>query len=299
MFPVIDAHVHLYPPEVSADPESWGARQNELYWTELVSGTEEQPSLQGWADGPKLLEDMEAAGVSGALLLGWYWENQQTCGMQNRWYADWASKHPSQIRWFATVQPQSGKRALNEMRIAAAKGACGLGELSPAAQGFSVRDKDFRKIVELALEFNWPINFHVNEALGRDHAGRKVDALADFQWLASNYPELKIILAHWGGLIPFFELNKAVRRDLRNVYYDTAASPLLYDPRIYRAVVDLVGPEKVIFGSDYPLRLYPRKESVPGFESILNEIRSSGLTDAELQLILHDNIERLLVARSD
>ena len=294
MVPVIDSHVHLYSPEVCGDPIGWAARHEELHWAELVSATENRPSLQGWADAPRLLADMDAAGVSESVLLGWYWEKQESCAQQNQWYASWAAEHGGRIRWFATVQPASGERALDEMRIAAAKGACGLGELSPVGQGFSVRDQSFRKIVELAIELNWPINFHVNEVLGRRRAGRQFDRMDDYQWLAAQFPELKIILAHWGGLAPFFELNKAVRRDFRNVFYDTAASPLLYDPRVYRAVIDLVGAEKVLFGSDYPLLLYPRADRVPGFARILREIRDAGLREAELQLILHDNICRLL-----
>ena len=36
--------------------------------------------------------------------------------------------------------------------------------------------------------------------------------------------------------------------------FDTAASPLLYEPRVFRAVCDLVGSELVAWGSDFPLR---------------------------------------------
>ena len=37
---------------------------------------------------------------------------------------------------------------------------------------------------------------------------------------------------------------------IKNVYFDMAASPFLYSPGIVRTVVDLVGSEKVLFGSD-------------------------------------------------
>jgi uncharacterized protein len=293
MRPVIDSHVHMYPPELCEDPLGWAARHNELHWAEMVSASVDRPSLQGWADAPTLLADMEAAGVVRAVMLGWYWENQETCEQQNRWYRDWAVAHPGELQWFATVHPAAGDRALQEVERAAAEGAAGLGELSPAGQNFSLRDPSFLRIAELAAGLNLPINFHVNEALGRNRPGRLFDNLADFQWLAAQFPELRIILAHWGGMIPFFELNRAVRREMQNVYYDTAASPLLYDRRVYRAVVDVVGPEKVLFGSDYPLLLYPRQEQLPGFRRIVEEVSSSGLTDDELRLILHDNAQRL------
>lgn len=294
MQPVIDAHIHMYPPEVCEDPLGWAARQDELHWAELVSGSGERPSLQGWADAETLRADMAAAGVVRAVMLGWYWENQETCEQQNRWYRDLAAAHPDALSWFATVHPASGERGLDEVRRAAAAGAAGLGELSPAAQGFSLRDRAFRKIAELAVELRLPINFHVNEAMGRSRAGRRFDRLEDFQWLAREYPDLKIILAHWGGMIPFFELNPAVRRDLKNVFYDTAASPLLYDRKVYRAVLDAVGPRKILFGSDYPLLLYPRRERIPTFKRLVEEVRDSGLTREELAAVFHDNVRSLL-----
>ena len=48
-------------------------------------------------------------------------------------------------------------------------------------------------------------------------------------------------------------LKKEAPETFKNVYFDTAASPYIYRPVIYRVVADMVGPEKVIFGSDYPL----------------------------------------------
>ncbi len=288
----------MYPPEVWGDPVGWAARSNELHWAEMVSASVNRPSLQGWADAPTLIADMEAAGVVQSVMLGWYWENQDTCERQNRWYRDWAAAHPEKLLWFATLNPGAGQRALEELKRAVAEGACGVGELSPAGQRFSLRDPMFLKIAELAIELNLPINFHVNEALGRDRPGRRYDTLTDFQWLAARYPELKMILAHWGGMIPFFELNRAVRRDLRNVFYDTAASPLLYDPRVYRAVVDVVGSKKILFGSDYPLLLYPRQERKPGFTRLIEELSTAGLTEEELEDISYGNARQLLGLRA-
>jgi len=53
--------------------------------------------------------------------------------------------------------------------------------------------------------------------------------------LVKRFPENKIVLAHWGGGIFFFNLlKKDVKESLKNVYFDTAASPFLYDTQIYR-----------------------------------------------------------------
>ena len=138
------------------------------------------------------------------------------------------------------------------------------------------------------------MSFHVSEPVGRPLTERAPTPFEDFQWLAETYPELKIILAHWGGLLPFFELNTHMRKAFANVWYDVAASPLLYDSRIFRAVVDAVGADKILYGSDYPLLLYPTHRKEPDFNTFLEEIRLSGLSEQEREKILGGNFARLL-----
>jgi predicted TIM-barrel fold metal-dependent hydrolase len=61
-------------------------------------------------------------------------------------------------------------------------------------------------------------------------------------------------LAHWGGGLCFYELLKQEAADvLAHVYYDTAASPFLYQPDIYNVMTKALGKGKILFGSDYPL----------------------------------------------
>jgi uncharacterized protein len=81
---------------------------------------------------------------------------------------------------------------------------------------------------------------------------------------------------------------------LRNVWYDTAASPLLYDTRIFRQAVDLIGADRILFGSDYPLLLYPRKIREPALDRFLEEIAGAGLTDQEKEKILGANFRHLM-----
>jgi len=76
-----------------------------------------------------------------------------------------------------------------------------------------------------------------------------------------------------------------VKEALRNVYFDTAASPFLYSPQIYSQVVQLVGAEKILFGSDYPLLTQRR---------FLKEIGSLDLPQEIKKLILSGNAQKLL-----
>ena len=53
--------------------------------------------------------------------------------------------------------------------------------------------------------------------------------------------------------MPFYELMPEVAEAARRVTYDSAASTYLYRFDVFRRVLDLVGPERVMFATDYPV----------------------------------------------
>ncbi|MEE8414180.1 MAG: amidohydrolase family protein, partial [Dehalococcoidales bacterium] len=94
-----------------------------------------------------------------------------------------------------------------------------------------------------------------------------------------------VVCAHWGGGLPFYALMPEVKKAMSNVFFDTAASPFLYNPQVYRQVIQLVGADKVLFGSDYPLLAQSR---------LLGEINSLDLPEEIKNLILSGNARKLL-----
>jgi hypothetical protein len=101
----------------------------------------------------------------------------------------------------------------------------------------------------------------------------------------THHSDITVVCAHWGGGLPFYALMPEVKKALHNVYFDTAASPFLYQPRIYSLVSELVGADKILFGSDYPLLPQSR---------LIQEINSAALAEKEKDLILSGNARRLL-----
>src|ERR1035438_10384358 len=93
---ILDAHVHLYAPDASRDPAGWGLAQREPGWVECVAPAGRR-SIQGWSDPDRLIADMDAAGVGACAMLGWYWERQETCDLQNGWYLEWIRRHPNRL----------------------------------------------------------------------------------------------------------------------------------------------------------------------------------------------------------
>ena len=70
---------------------------------------------------------------------------------------------------------------------------------------------------------------------------------------------------------------------LSNVYFDTAATSLLYDFSIFNYVVDILGADKILFGTDYPL-LNQGKQ--------MRRVQSLYLPNETKKLILGGNAER-------
>jgi predicted TIM-barrel fold metal-dependent hydrolase len=94
---------------------------------------------------------------------------------------------------------------------------------------------------------------HASEPVGHLYAGKGTATPAELMAFIIDYPQLDLVLAHWGGGLPFYELMPEVAAACQRVRYDTAASAYLYDDRIFHHMMDLVGPDKILWGSDYPV----------------------------------------------
>jgi predicted TIM-barrel fold metal-dependent hydrolase len=245
---------------------------------------------------PELLADMAAAGVGKVVVAGWPWQHGALCREQNTWLMDLARQYPDRVIALATVQPQDGDAAIRELRRCVEGGLAGLGELNADGQGFGLDDPGVMALANAATEMGVPIMLHTNEPVGHVYPGKGRLALADVYAFIRACPELRLVLAHWGGGFPFYELMPEVRTAARHVFYDSAASPLLYTPEIFRTVIDLVGADKVLFGSDYPLLLYPKRQRTPSFSPMLDEVNSVGLPAAALADVLGQNAMRVYLS---
>jgi predicted TIM-barrel fold metal-dependent hydrolase len=94
---------------------------------------------------------------------------------------------------------------------------------------------------------------HSTEPIGHLYPGKGAATPERiFVWL-SAYPSQPVVLAHWGGGLPFYELMPEVRAVTHQVAYDSAATTYLYNHAVFPHVVSLVGQDRVLFGSDYPI----------------------------------------------
>jgi predicted TIM-barrel fold metal-dependent hydrolase len=176
------------------------------------------------ASAEDVVASMRAAGVDKTIILGFPWRDGGLCREHNDYIIESVRKFPDMLIGLACVQPLDAGDALELERCISA-GLRGLGELGPDGQKFDIEDKwALDACAEVLLQHDLPLLTHSSEPLGHEYAGKG----KTFPWsllkLAQNFPDLKIVLAHWGGGLPFYELMPEVREALRNVYYDSAAT---------------------------------------------------------------------------
>lgn len=285
---IIDCHTHCYPEEVSTNPRGWAEARGELHWAELVAPADRK-SIQDWAGPEQFLEEMDRSGVNQAVLLGWYWEHESTCRWHNEVIAEWVRQAPEHFIGFAAILPN--ENVVDQLESAKALGLRGVGELHPGVQGFDSECNHWQAMAQWCANQDWPLNCHATAEGIKDHPSAVATALKDYVKMAQDYPALKMILAHFGGGLPL----QAGESLPENLYFDCAAIPLLYPMQTFRQIIGEIGSSHILYGSDYPLRIYPRKQKRADMVSYLEAIRvEAELSEIELAGILSGNFARVI-----
>ena len=290
---IIDSHTHLYPQSVYNDPAEWAKTFEESYWLSCVL-PEKGLSLQGWVSVDQLLKDMDAAGVDKVVIQSWYWENHRACEESLSWQLEWVKAHPDRFIGFAPFNAQGGAKSIELLRLAFDAGFKGIGEINPPAQGYAYDDELLDRALEMAAQAKALVTVHVTEPAGNAFPGKIETPFDKLQSMAQRNPDTRFIFAHLGGLLPFHEFNPNTRKSLANVWYDTAAAPLLYSNLVYRTLCDVIDPKRILFGTDYPLRTFPKEQRQPSFQHHIDQLKYANLSEDELAGILGNNLASLL-----
>lgn len=244
---VIDMHTHLFPEEVQKNRLDF-CRRDESFRLLYENPQARMATLEN------LLKNMDHHGIEKSVICGFPWQDPDLCREGNDYLLHCYSLHPQRLIPFITFSLASVRLARREIERTLSKGIGGIGEIA-FYQGRITEEKR-RKLISIMQPFTShriPLLLHTNEPVGHIYPGKSLSSLKEIYQLIQALPDQPIILAHWGGGFFLYELMPEVAQAARNVYYDTAASPFLYDPKIYSVAVEILGPNKIVFGSDYPL----------------------------------------------
>lgn len=276
---IIDFHVHLFPESVCRERECHFAGEPEF---ELLYG---QPAARLVSEA-ELLAAMDEQGVDRAVVFGFPWRSPERFRRHNDRILEAVARNPGRLIGFGCFDPASPEAAREAERCLDA-GLSGIGELAFYGSGLDEEAlARLTPVMDLCRARSRPVLLHTNEPIGHPYPGKSPLTLAQIYALAGRFPENEIVLAHWGGGLFFFGLlKKEVRERFRRLAFDTAASPFLYEPAVYRIAVQTAGVERILFGSDFPL-IPPAR--------YFREMESCGLSAAERELICGGNAARLL-----
>jgi hypothetical protein len=276
---IIDFHTHLFPKEISA-------RRERYFPSEPAFKLLYQSPRSRLVTVSELLYAMDENQVSKSVVFGFPWQNPDTFKKHNDFILDVTNKFPDRLIGMGCFDLASTMAAAEAQRCLAA-GLSGIGELAFYHTGIQESALDqLEPIMKICAARDLPILIHTNEPIGHLYPGKTPNTLVQIYHLIKRFAANKIVLAHWGGGIFFFSLlKKEVKDILKNVCFDTAASPYLYDPKIYSIAIDLIGPDKILFGSDYPL-LAPEK--------YFSEMKTAALTEVQIKKICGENAAKLL-----
>jgi predicted TIM-barrel fold metal-dependent hydrolase len=218
------------------------------------------------------------------VIFGFGFKDLGLCRIVNDYVIEKVKQFPCRLIGFCVV-PAAHRHAKNEIERCHDAGLKGVGELFPSGQNMHIDNaKITGRWTAICAERGLPVLLHTNEPVGHYYPGKTSTTLAQIETFIRNNQQLKIILAHWGGGFFFYEMMAELHALCKNVYYDCAASPLLYAPCVYKSACVLGLQNKILFGSDYPLLPISR---------YLSEIDASKISLEDKALLLGENAATL------
>lgn len=284
---VVDVHAHFAPliATSSSGPDPWVSRDRSAtsVW---YHGSHIDSIVREVADPTILLAQEQEIGITDAVLSPWVALLPQTgdpnlaetaCQRLNAAMAEAVTKD-SRLSAMAAVPMIEPARAIRVLAEAKASGLTGV-EIVPTVAGEFVGGDRFEEFWASVAESRTPVFIHPSSrGLGIDalqngylwnSVGNPVEtaivgAQLVLSGLVERYPDLKIILAHAGGVLPAVfgridhsfgvrpepksRLSHEPSWSFRRLFYDTIA----HGRRELAALLEAVGPSQLLFGTDHP-----------------------------------------------
>ncbi|MDQ1238386.1 MAG: Amidohydrolase [Thermodesulfobacteriota bacterium] len=276
---VVDFHIHLFPQRV---------RENRGFFCSSDAGFASlynSPKAR-MASEADIVAYLDQCGIDRGVVFGFPWESPELVKINNDEIWDFHEKTGGRIIPFAVVSCTDIASAHREAERTLKQGFAGLGELAFYSWGWTISlIESIQPILDVASHMKKPVLLHVNEPVGHTYPGKiRIDFEALVKLIERN-PSVEFVLAHFGGGLFVYTMMPEINAIFSNTYVDTAASPYLYDQRVFATACSLLGPQKIIFGSDYPLLSLPR---------YLKDLDLANITADARAAILGGNAQRLL-----
>lgn len=323
---IIDAHVHVIVPEITreAGDEPWrpGVTWEDGVQVIAFRGKRIRSAVREFVRVDRMLEQARAGGVEHLVLSPWVTllpyglpidEALAVCRLQNDALAAVAAAHPGQVSALGAVPLQDPEAAADELRALMRLPGLHGAEVAASVAGTYLGDDRFEPFWRAAEEtgaaifvhpttrgFELPVfdQYYLWNTVGNPMETAVTAAHLILAGVLERHPRLKLLLAHGGGALMALRgrLRHAVsfqpqarsrlqgpfEDSLRRLHYDT----VVFDPQLLRALIDTVGVEQVVLGSDFPFDM--------GTDRPVEEVRALGLPAEQERALLGGTAARLL-----
>jgi predicted TIM-barrel fold metal-dependent hydrolase len=240
---IIDFHTHFYTHDRSKEAYDY-----------LVSAGLALPGPDGELKG--LQERLQPAGISMAVNLPAALNAEQVFETNSLMIVH--NKVHKDVYSLGTMHIDMASEAAKEAKRLARNGIKGI-KLNPQSQEFNPDDDRMAPIYGACADAGLFILFHAGAGAETGFDPENIFARPKrFKKVIKNYPELKIVLAHMGGLQMWQEAFDSVIGS--GIYIDTAYTTVM-DDTLFTEAIKKQGALKVIFGSDFP---WQKQEDIIG-----------------------------------
>jgi predicted TIM-barrel fold metal-dependent hydrolase len=303
---IVDAHVHI-----SADgwiPSVVEDSFRPLY-ARLVRESDRTPeqleedAASGDPHGDRLISDLDAGGIDGAVLLGIdmgpdVGDPVFPLAAQHEMIRTAAARHPGRLVWLLSTDPRRAE-AVDLLEQAIADGARGLGELYPPG-GFSPADMACEPLYEVLVSHDLPVVTHCGPAA----PALRSRFAHPIEWddVAARHPNLQIVLGHGGKLEAWAREAIGIAIQNPSIHFDLS----LWDgwvtndelTQLLRFMRERLGPDRIMWASDR-YGVAGERDRVAAWRVLVQELATdAGFPAEDVDLLLGGNAERLFRIQS-
>lgn len=270
---------------------------------------------RGMRDLTDRLERMDAQGVDLQIVSAWMdFSATELPAEDGAWLArglneltmDAIAPHGDRFRAMGAVPLQAPELAAEELRYALGELGMVAVEIATTLGTSELDDPGLAPFWSAAEELDALVLVHpINQSVGFERLSRSyfLDNIASnpaeatvaaanliFGGVLVKHPRLKICLTHGGGFLPYqigrldrgyegkpevtaVSVDSPPSTFLRRFYYDT----VLHSPEALRFLVERVGADRVVLGSDYPFPMGDPEPVATVLKSALDDATTAGL----------------------
>ena len=318
-----DVHAHVIVPELLRDAapnEDW--RPVISGQTIELGGRRVTSAVREFVDVGAMLALQEGLGIDHVVLCPWVPllfygvdpdEGLTRCRLQNEGLARLRAEHPDRVSVLGAVPLQDPALAASELAELMGTGRFAGVEITASVAGVYLGDPRFEPFWDAAERsgalvfvhpttrgFEDPVfgDYYLQNLVGNPVETTLTAAHMVLAGVLERHPGLDVLLAHGGGAIV------ALRGRLRHGHEVIAAAgaassepadlairrflfdTVTHDPVLLRELVEAVGADRVMLGSDYPFDMADPRP--------VETVRAAGLDEADEAAVLYRNAERLL-----